>query len=195
LKPAPLPHSLCPQVLALMAVRAADRIVTSNMELIKSNVAAFQALVDEFPHVLAWTPPAGSSVAFPRLLQCPQVGTWPTDSSCRFASSHSCTIMPHCSRDYVGRARSLGRIKRRLALASIKVDVTYACCAQGIEAWCEQLIAAKGLALLPASIYDHAPSTAAGHFRLGLGRRDLPHCLTLLREHLLQLYGRPPVAA
>jgi hypothetical protein len=93
----------------------------------------------------------------------------------------------------LGRARFVGRIRRRLALASIEVDVT--CCAQGIEAWCEQLIAAKGLALLPASIYDHAPSTAAGHFRLGLGRRDLPHCLTLLREHLLQVYGRPPVAS
>jgi aspartate/methionine/tyrosine aminotransferase len=63
---------------------------------------------------------------------------------------------------------------------------------QGVEAFCEQLVADTGVLLLPSSVYDHPPSAAAGRFRLGLGRSNLPQCLQALRGWLIQ-QGHEPV--
>ena len=42
--------------------------------------------------------------------------------------------------------------------------------------------------LMPAAVYDHAPSEAAGRFRLGFGRDNLPECLARLEEWLERRY-------
>lgn len=59
---------------------------------------------------------------------------------------------------------------------------------EAIAEWCEALVSEAGVLLLPASVYEHAPSLAAGHFRLGLGRRNLPECLQQLEEWLRRRY-------
>lgn len=42
-----------------------------------------------------------------------------------------------------------------------------------------------GVLLLPATVYDHAACTQAGHFRIGLGRANVPECLQHLRDFLV----------
>jgi aspartate/methionine/tyrosine aminotransferase len=65
---------------------------------------------------------------------------------------------------------------------------------EAVEGWCEELVRQAGVLLLPATVYDHAPSTAAGRFRLGFGRSDLPECLRHLEAWLAARYG-PPAGA
>lgn len=72
---------------------------------------------------------------------------------------------------------------------------TRTCCCrlvtgEPIEAFCSRVVEGCGVLLLPASVYDHAPCIERGHFRIGLGRRDLPECLGKLAEWL-----RAPKAA
>jgi aspartate/methionine/tyrosine aminotransferase len=55
-----------------------------------------------------------------------------------------------------------------------------------VASWCEQLVTEAGVLLLPGSVYEHAPSK--DHFRLGLGRRNLPDCLARLEGWLQQRY-------
>ncbi|KAG1656132.1 hypothetical protein FOA52_005164 [Chlamydomonas sp. UWO 241] len=49
-----------------------------------------------------------------------------------------------------------------------------------VQAFCERCVVRCGVLLLPASVYDHALSVARGHFRVGLGRANLPECLDAL---------------
>lgn len=61
---------------------------------------------------------------------------------------------------------------------------------EAIEAWCDRVVTECGVLLLPATVYFHEPSIAAGRFRLGLGRKDLPGCLRVLDAWLVKHYGR-----
>lgn len=60
-----------------------------------------------------------------------------------------------------------------------------------VAAWCKQVVAECGVLLLPASVYDHAPTAERGHLRIGLGRKDLPECLKQLDEWCVRKYGEP----
>ncbi|KAG2493943.1 hypothetical protein HYH03_007873 [Edaphochlamys debaryana] len=66
---------------------------------------------------------------------------------------------------------------------------------ESVEAFCDRLVQACGVLLLPASVYDHCPSEAGRHFRVGLGRRDLPACLEVLRGFLREEAGLGPGGA
>jgi hypothetical protein len=46
------------------------------------------------------------------------------------------------------------------------------------------VVSKTGVLLLPASVYGHQTSTSNGHFRLGLGRTNLPACLQRLESYL-----------
>ncbi|GIL55559.1 hypothetical protein Vafri_11112 [Volvox africanus] len=62
---------------------------------------------------------------------------------------------------------------------------------ESVEAFCERLVTGCGVLLLPASVYGHELSAARGHFRIGLGRRDLPACLEVLRGFLTGQHQAP----
>lgn len=64
-----------------------------------------------------------------------------------------------------------------------------------IEAWCKEVVQGCGVLLLPASVYDHQASTARGHFRISLGRKDMPECLKQLDAWLVGKYGDPDAKA
>lgn len=55
---------------------------------------------------------------------------------------------------------------------------------EGVEAWCEALAREAGVLLMPATVYGDAGFEAAGHFRLGFGRKDMPECLRHLEAWL-----------
>lgn len=54
------------EVLALIALKARDRILEKNRALLQRNVALLEALFDDFPGVIEWDRPQGGCVAFPR---------------------------------------------------------------------------------------------------------------------------------
>lgn len=64
-----------------------------------------------------------------------------------------------------------------------------------VAAWCKEVVEGCGVLLLPASVYDHAASTAQGHFRIGLGRKDVAECLKQLDAWCVAKYGDPDAAA
>lgn len=49
-----------------------------------------------------------------------------------------------------------------------------------VEKFCDELVKKAGVLLLPGSIYDDSHN----HFRLGLGRKNLPQAVERLQEHL-----------
>jgi aspartate/methionine/tyrosine aminotransferase len=54
-----------------------------------------------------------------------------------------------------------------------------------VESFCDDLVKKAGVLLLPGSVYDDAGS----HFRLGLGRKNLPQAVERLEGYLSQVYG------
>jgi aspartate/methionine/tyrosine aminotransferase len=51
-----------------------------------------------------------------------------------------------------------------------------------VEAFCNDLVKRAGVLLLPGSIYDDS----GNHFRLGLGRKNLPQAIERLEEYLVK---------
>ncbi|MGG0277986.1 aminotransferase class I/II-fold pyridoxal phosphate-dependent enzyme [Bacillus rhizoplanae] len=62
-----------------------------------------------------------------------------------------------------------------IAFHKIKIE-------QPVEHFCEDLIAKKGVLLLPASIYDYQES----YIRMGYGRKNFPDCLAKFEEYLIE---------
>jgi len=50
----------------------------------------------------------------------------------------------------------------------------------GSEAFCTRLVEQAGVLLLPSTVYEYGDR----HFRLGFGRRNLPHALDRLEQHI-----------
>jgi hypothetical protein len=63
--------------------------------------------------------------------------------------------------------------------------------APDVGAACEALAREGGVLLLPATVYDHAPSAAAGRARVSFGRAGLPAALAALEESLRRRGLRP----
>jgi len=51
-----------------------------------------------------------------------------------------------------------------------------------VDQFCDELVKKAGILLLPGSVYDDA----GDHFRLGLGRKNLPQALERFEEYLLK---------
>ena len=49
-----------------------------------------------------------------------------------------------------------------------------------VEAFCDKVVREAGVLLLPGSVYDDTDN----HFRLGLGRKNLPQAVARLEEYL-----------
>jgi aspartate/methionine/tyrosine aminotransferase len=56
------------EVLALIALRARDRILGRNRRIVAGNHPVFGAFFSRFPELFEWTPPQGGCVCFPRYL-------------------------------------------------------------------------------------------------------------------------------
>jgi aspartate/methionine/tyrosine aminotransferase len=56
------------EVLALIALRARERILGRNRAIIAENVPRFDAFFSRFPELFDWAPPRGGCVCFPRYL-------------------------------------------------------------------------------------------------------------------------------
>ncbi|PRY37377.1 aminotransferase class I/II-fold pyridoxal phosphate-dependent enzyme [Umezawaea tangerina] len=56
------------EVLALIALRARDRVLGRNRRIVEENVPLFDAFFARFPDLFEWAPPKGGCVAYPRYL-------------------------------------------------------------------------------------------------------------------------------
>lgn len=56
------------EVLALIALRAADRILARNRRIVADNIPLFRTFFTRFPGLFEWEPPQGGCVCFPRYL-------------------------------------------------------------------------------------------------------------------------------
>jgi aspartate/methionine/tyrosine aminotransferase len=56
------------EVLALIALRARDRILDRNRQIVAGNLPVFGAFFARFPGLFEWAPPQGGCVCFPRYL-------------------------------------------------------------------------------------------------------------------------------
>jgi aspartate/methionine/tyrosine aminotransferase len=67
------------EVLGIIALRAADRIIRRNLDIIAANLTSAKGFCDRFPDLFAWIPPLAGSVAFPRLKANVAVSDFCTD--------------------------------------------------------------------------------------------------------------------
>jgi aspartate/methionine/tyrosine aminotransferase len=115
------------EILAIIALRARDRILARNRTLIASNLERLDRFFADWAHAFTWVRPRAGSVGFPRIL------------------------------------------------SGIPAD-----------AFCEELVESEGVLLLPGSVFE----ITGEHFRIGLGRADLPEAVALLERFAARRIGR-----
>jgi aspartate/methionine/tyrosine aminotransferase len=115
------------EILALAALRARDRIVRRNLDIVAGNLALLDAFFRRHAGQFDWARPRAGTVTFPRLRES-------------------------------GPA----------------------------EAFCADLLARKGVLLLPGEVYEYTGDGDGGHFRVGYGRVNLPEALAHLDEYLIE---------
>ncbi len=114
-------HNAPSEILALMALRAREKILARNVAIVRANRAHAEAFCAEHPALFEWLSPVAGSIAFPRW-----TGPGP------------------------------------------------------VEGLCQALVDSHGVMVAPGHLFE----MAGGHFRLGLGRRNLPLALTQVRAYL-----------
>ena len=85
-----------------------------------------------------------------------------------------------CDRFFAERADVFNWIPPKggsTAFPSLKLEVN-------VEDFCIDLVNKQGVLLLPGSCFDYSDK----HFRLGLGRKNLPECIERLEEYLSAMY-------
>jgi aspartate/methionine/tyrosine aminotransferase len=77
------------EVLALIALRARDRVLSRSREIVASNLAHATRFAFAHQRIMEWVPPRAGSVAFPRFIELDA-----SDVSERVAASGSALLMP-----------------------------------------------------------------------------------------------------
>ncbi len=113
------------EVLALIGLRARDRVLVRSREIVAANLPILDAFFERQADSFAWVRPRGGSTAFPRLIAGGPAGT----SADRFAAA---------------------------------------------------LVEATGVLLLPSPTFGFGDA----HFRIGLGRTDLPEAVAKVDAYL-----------
>jgi aspartate/methionine/tyrosine aminotransferase len=113
------------EVLALIALRARERVLTRSREIVAANLAVLDAFFAERAETFRWVRPRGGSTGYPRL-------------------------------------------------------VTGGAAGDSAEAFTARLVDATGVLLLPSTTFGSGDT----HFRIGLGRTDLPVALEKLERFL-----------
>jgi aspartate/methionine/tyrosine aminotransferase len=113
------------EVLALIALRARERVLARSREIVAANLRVLDAFFAEHTDAFGWVRPRGGSTGYPHLVPGGPAG----DSA---------------------------------------------------EAFTARLVEAAGVLLLPSTTFGSGDS----HFRIGLGRTDLPAAIEKLERHL-----------
>ncbi len=106
------------EILALIGLRARDRVLARSQAIVASNLARLDGFFEDWADRFTWIRPRGGSVGYPRL-----------------------------------------------TVPGVRIDE-----------WAAALVETEGVLLLPGSRFGHP----GNHFRLGMGRTDLPEALARL---------------
>jgi aspartate/methionine/tyrosine aminotransferase len=114
------------ELLALIALRASDAILSRNRKIVAGNLELLNAFFDEYDDLFSWQVPDGGCIGYPQ---------------------------------YLGK--------------------------DGVENFCEQLVEASGVLLLPASVFRSAlGKTPDDRFRIGYGRLHAAEGLAAMRAFI-----------
>jgi aspartate/methionine/tyrosine aminotransferase len=113
------------EVLALIALRARDRVLARSRAIVAANLSVLDDFFARRADTFSWVRPRGGSTAFPRLVPGSPAGS-------------------------------------------------------SADAFAARLVEATGVLLLPSSTFGFGDS----HFRIGLGRTDLPEAMTAVEALL-----------
>lgn len=102
------------EVLGIMALRAAKKLIERNLAIVRANLLAAEQFFARYPQHVRWLAPQGGSIAFPHWLS-----------------------------------------------------------GEPLEAFCERAVQTRGVMMVPGAMFDYA----GPHFRVGLGRKNLPEVL------------------
>lgn len=100
------------EVLALMALRARDRLLARNRAILQGNLALLEDFVRSHPEWLSWTRPRAGSVAFPRL----EARTTVEDLADDLVARHGVMMAPGSLFGYPGNHFRVGFGRRRFPL-------------------------------------------------------------------------------
>jgi aspartate/methionine/tyrosine aminotransferase len=96
------------EILALVALRAQQRILNRNLDIIRTNLETAELFFAQFPHLFEWLPPQAGSIAFPRL-----VSGVPVDEFCLdIITNRSIMLAPGNLFDFPGSHFRLGLGRR-----------------------------------------------------------------------------------
>lgn len=97
-------NSALSEIFSLIALRNGERILDSNMDLIRENLSLARELFGKYPDLLTWIEPHGSSVAFPGLNE-----NIPVDEFCKkLIMQKSVLLMPAPLFSYDGNHFRMG---------------------------------------------------------------------------------------
>jgi aspartate/methionine/tyrosine aminotransferase len=97
-------NSAVSEILGIIALRNRNRIITSNLNLIRENIRIVRKLFRSHDNLLTWIEPQGSSVAFPLLNK-----NIPVDEFCKkLLEQESVLLLPASVFNYPGNHFRLG---------------------------------------------------------------------------------------
>ena len=97
-------NSALSEIFSIIALRNGERILDSNLDLIRENLSLARELFGKYPEVLTWIEPRGSSVAFPGLNE-----NIPVDEFCKkLIMQKSVLLMPAPLFSYNGNHFRMG---------------------------------------------------------------------------------------
>ncbi len=106
------------EILALIAIKNADKLVQDNRNLLAENLRLAEAFFQRYANIFEWLPPLGSPVTFPRLLLETSVDDW-----CRhIVESQSIMVLPGSVYDFPGQHFRIGLGRRNFPESLAQLD-------------------------------------------------------------------------
>lgn len=100
------------EILAIIALRASDKILSRNISLIRDNLEIASSLFNENSDWFEWLPPLAGSVAFPRLRKKMQI-----EEFCQSLGEYGVLVLPGSVFEYGGNHFRLGLGRQNLSMA------------------------------------------------------------------------------
>ena len=106
------------EILALIAMRNAIKLVEDNRTLLAKNLQLAETFFKRHSEIFQWLPPHGSPITFPRLLEKTPVEDW-----CRHVvESHNIMLLPGSVYDFPGQHFRIGMGRKSFPEALAQFD-------------------------------------------------------------------------
>ncbi len=106
------------EILALIALRAKERIIERNLAIIRKNLGLLDDFFDHYSDVFSWVKPRAGSIAFPKLLLAQDISTF----CAQLVEKQGVLLLPSTIYDYAGNHFRIGFGRKNMpdALAQLE---------------------------------------------------------------------------